>query len=356
MHICFLARGSFSHLPAFVDFFRRRGHRVSLIHLDPFPVEGAENHSAAVGAFDPIRGKWKFPLHFPRVLWHVWRLRPDILHAHYATSAGMLGALTGFRPLVVTCHGTDVVLGGEDLLRRPALRVAFARANVVHVVSNDLRDRALSMGAAPEKILVSNVGVPTDGLSGDRLFRDSGPLQILWTRKLEPVYDPVTLIEGLAIFKEKGSEFVCTIAAGGVLEGHLRALARRRGIEPHLRFLGGFEASQLRTLLMSADVYVTCAVSDGTSLSLLEAMAGGLFPVAADIPANREWVVPGDNGLLFPSGDARGLAEALAAACSMRSRWRRAAERNRDIVRARGDRDTNMSELERMYRRLATSR
>ena len=356
MHICFLARGSFSHLPAFVEFFRRRGHRVSLIRLDPFPMEDVENHSAAVGSFDPVRGKWKVPLHFPRVLWHVWRLRPDILHAHYATSAGLLGALTGFSPLVVTCHGSDVMLGGADPLRRLALRMAFARASVVHVVSDDLRGRALSMGAAPDRIFVSNVGVMADTLSGDRPFREAGPVHILWTRKLEPIYDPVTLIESLASFKERRREFVCTMAAGGVLEDQLRALVRRRDLESHVRFLGGFGQLQLRALLMSADVYVSCALSDGASLALLEAMAGGLFPVVVDIPANREWVVPGDNGLLFPPGDARGLAEALEEASRMRSCWRRVARHNGELVMLRGDRDKNLGELESVYRRLVRSR
>jgi glycosyltransferase involved in cell wall biosynthesis len=355
MHVCFLARGSFGHLAAFVEFFRRRGHRISLIHLDPRPMQGIQNHSAAVGTFDPVRGKWKLPLHLLRVVWHVWRVRPDVLHAHYATSAGLLGALSGFRPLVVTCHGSDVVLGEADPIRRAALRIALARASVVHVVSNDLRGRALALGAVPERVVVSSVGVTADALLADRPFREAGSVHILWTRRLEPIYDPVTLIEGLAVLEDRGREFTCTLAAGGGLENRLRAMVRRRNLQHRVRFLGGFERAQLRPLLVAADVYVTCAVSDGASLSLLEAMAGGLFPVATDIPANREWIVPGENGVLFAPGDALRLAEALDTACAMRLRWRRVAEHNREIVALRGDRDKNLGELEAVYRTLVPS-
>src|SRR5260221_2907597 len=134
MHVCYIARGSFAHLPAYVEFFTGRGHRVSVIHLDPHPVAGAENYSAAVGRFHPDRGKWKLPFHLPLILRHLRALRPDILHAHYATSAGLLAALTGFDPLVVSCHGTDVLYGATGILRRPALKIAFARAREVHVV------------------------------------------------------------------------------------------------------------------------------------------------------------------------------------------------------------------------------
>ncbi len=181
-------------------------------------------------------------------------------------------------------------------------------------------------------------------------------MEILWTRGLEPVYDPATLLRGLGVFKEGGREFRCTVAAGGVLEGRLRALARDLGIESRVRFLGGYEPGDLPEMLLDADVYVTCAVSDGASLSLLEGMAGGLFPVAADIPANREWITPGHNGLLFKPGDAHALADALESACRQRSRWREVALGNQKIVLARGDRDRNLGELENVYRRLVRSR
>jgi glycosyltransferase involved in cell wall biosynthesis len=352
MHICFLSRGSFPHLPAYVEFFRRRGHHVSLIHLDPHPLEGAENHSAAAGSFDPVRGKWKLPFHLPRVLWHVWRLQPDILHAHYATSAGFLGALTGFQPLVVTCHGSDVLLSGSDPFRRPALKLAFARARVVHVVSNHLRELAISMGADAGKIVVSNVGVVPQSLASPRATREREPVEILWTRRLEEIYDPMTLLRGLAIFAERGGDFRCTIAGGGSLLGDLRALAAGLGLADRVRFVGGFNAAELPALLRASDVYVTCAVSDGASLSLLEGMAGGLFPVVADIPANREWIIPGDNGLLFQAGNADGLAQALEVACRVRDRWPMVAERNRGLVNARGDRDRNLLQMEEIYKRL----
>lgn len=353
MHICFLSRGSFPHLPAYVEFFRRQGHHVSLIHLDPHPLEGAENHSAAAGYFDPVRGKWKLPFHLPRVLWHVWRLQPDILHAHYATSAGFLGALTGFQPLVVTCHGSDVLLGGSDPFRRPALKLAFARARIVHVVSQHLGELAVSMGADATKIVVSNVGVVPQSLELPRTFRARGTVEILWTRRLEEIYDPVTLLKGLALFKERFDDFRCTIAGGGTLLERMQALSAELGLSHHVRFAGGFKPVDLPDLLRASDVYVTCAVSDGASLSLLEGMAGGLFPVAADIPANREWIVQEENGLLFRAGDPAALARSLEVACRTRSRWSAAADRNRGLVRERGDRNLNLLQMEQIYQRLS---
>jgi glycosyltransferase involved in cell wall biosynthesis len=61
-------------------------------------------------------------------------------------------------------------------------------------------------------------------------------------------------------------------------------------------------------LLQAHDVYVSASLSDTTSVSLLEAMACGLFPIVTDIPANHEWITDGENGRVVPPGEATKLA------------------------------------------------
>ncbi|MFQ5877224.1 MAG: glycosyltransferase family 4 protein [Acidobacteriota bacterium] len=350
MHICYVCRGVFTHIPAYVRFFRGQGHRVSLIHIDRHPVEGAENRSASVGAFDPARGKWKLPLHLPRVAWHLSHLRPDIVHAHYATSAGILAALSGFGPLVVSCHGSDILLGGRDFWRRTAVRIALARARLVHVVSPQVREGVLAVGVPADRILVANVGVPTGRLMVPRPRARGGPVMILCTRHLEPIYDVATLLDALSLLRRRFGGFRCTVAGKGYLEAELRGKAHKLDLDSHVRFLGGYDPEDLPGLLADADVYVSPAHSDGTSLSLLEGMAGGLFPVVTDIPANREWITDGENGILFTPGDPKALARALETACREDELRRAVAGCNRDIVRARGDRDRNMGKIEQAYR------
>ena len=58
----------------------------------------------------------------------------------------------------------------------------------------------------------------------------------------------------------------------------------------------------------AADVYLSCAHSDGTSISMVEALASGLPVVVTDLPSNREWIAPGSNGWLGRLGDAASFA------------------------------------------------
>ena len=63
--------------------------------------------------------------------------------------------------------------------------------------------------------------------------------------------------------------------------------------------------------LPGADIYVSTSLYDGTSVSLLEAMGSGAFPVVTDIPANREWITNGENGFLVPVDEEKYLANRI---------------------------------------------
>jgi glycosyltransferase involved in cell wall biosynthesis len=63
----------------------------------------------------------------------------------------------------------------------------------------------------------------------------------------------------------------------------------------------------------AADLYVSPSHSDGSSISLLEALACGRPVLASDIPSNREWVTAAANGQLFRDGSVTDLAAKLSA-------------------------------------------
>ena len=61
--------------------------------------------------------------------------------------------------------------------------------------------------------------------------------------------------------------------------------------------------------LGQADIYVSTSLHDGTSVSLLEAMGSGAFPIVTDIPSNREWIHHGQNGFLVPVNEEKIFSE-----------------------------------------------
>ena len=106
------------------------------------------------------------------------------------------------------------------------------------------------------------------------------------------------------------------------------ALKRRRyarsssegGVEERVHFPGQVSQTDLPRYYRSADLYLSASHCDGTSISLLEALACGRPALVSDIPGNREWITPGVEGWLFPDGDETALAEAIEQAAS--NPWR----------------------------------
>ena len=162
-----------------------------------------------------------------------------------------------------------------------------------------------------------------------------------------------TVLEAAAILKSKGSSLRFHLAGSGRLAGDLKRRAEELELQETVEFLGWIEPQEMPATLHRAAIYITMAGSDGASLSLMEAMACGLFPVAADIPANREWISQGVNGCLVPLNRPDLLAECLQGAWRNDTLRLKASEVNRRGIESIGDFSSNMQKIEAAFASLS---
>lgn len=355
MRICFISTGNFAHIGPYLDYFLDAGHDVRFVALSPSPPRRVPVYDVSLGgAYSNTRGKWKYPLSMLRARAVVRRLAPDVVHTHYATSGGLAGLVCGFRPTVVTAHGTDLALGARSRVWRPLLKAVFDQAACVNAVSEELEALAVGLGVSPEKVSVLTLGVDTARFAfrAPRPLEPGGELRLLCTRHLRPVSDHATLLRAAALARDAGLRFRLTLAGEGPLRDALRRQAGGLGLESRVDFLGAVAPAAMPALLSRHDVYLSPTLRDGTSLSLLEAMSVGLLPVVSRIPANTAWIEPEAGGLLHEPGDAAGLAACLQR-LARRPGWAALAALNRRRVEERGDRLSSMRRLEGLYRELA---
>jgi glycosyltransferase involved in cell wall biosynthesis len=131
----------------------------------------------------------------------------------------------------------------------------------------------------------------------------------------------------------------------------LRQIFARGGVEEQVTFLGQVGYAGLPRIYHMADLYVSASHSDGSSISLLEALACGCPALVSDIPGNREWVTPGENGWHFPDGDAAALGTAILRAVEQRDRLPAMGQAARRIAESRADWDENFPRLLDSYRK-----
>lgn len=118
---------------------------------------------------------------------------------------------------------------------------------------------------------------------------------------------------------------------------------------PTVRFIGRIPHEKMPSLLAQADIYVSTSLHDGASVSLLEAMGSGAFPVVTDIPSNREWISDGDNGFLVPKEDENLLAKKIVEAIRNHRLLGEASTKNQEIVEQRAYWRENLKKITELY-------
>jgi glycosyltransferase involved in cell wall biosynthesis len=346
MKIATLSNAAALHTRRWVEYFRERGHDVRLWSLEVGPSELGAARLASI----PAPGFIRYPLATPAALRALEAFRPDVVDAHFVPNYGLIGALTGVRPLVVSAWGSDLLLNvAADPIRAARARYVLERADAVIADSDNLAAAARALGGG-ERVHAIPWGIDP------RRFRPRGarePGLILSTRMHEAVYDLPTILEGVRPVLERRPNARLAIAGSGALTESLRRRAARDLPHGRVEFVGLLDPESLAAWLARAEVYVSASRSDSTSLSLLEAMAAGAIPVVTDLDGNREWVADGDGARLFPIGDAPALTQALDRALDDPAWGERARARNRAVIETRGDRAVNMARVEALFASLA---
>ena len=359
MRICFISLGTFNHVGPYLDYFRDAGHEVHFVSMSPGPDRGVPTYNVGLGkTYSESEGKWKYPISMLRARRLIKKIKPEVVHAHYVTSCGLTALVCGFHPTVVTAHGSDLTVGMKSRIWRPLLRRIFEFSDCVNTVSPDLADMVESLGIEPNKIRTLTLGIDTErfALSQRPQFEKSRPLRLICTRRLESVFDHHTIIDALAALKEKRIKFEMTFAGCGSLLDELTKHVNDIGLNDCVKFAGKLKNGDLPELLSRQDVYLSASLWDGASLSLLEAMATGLFPIVSGIKANSTWLEHGADGLLHKVGESNDLAECIVNFCDNPQMAADAVERNREKVVESADRTKNMKRLKDIYEELIAKR
>jgi glycosyltransferase involved in cell wall biosynthesis len=249
--------------------------------------------------------------------------RPDVVYAHFLVPSGLIAALVGRAPLVVTAHGRDVRNIGELPGVAAATRLVVRRAATVVCVSEYLR-RELEM-RVPDA--VGRTEVVSSGVDLERFAPTPAPgggPHFLCVGALTERKNVVRLADAFARLDGSAS---LTFAGDGPLRADLEGRDR-------VRLLGRVAHDEVPALLAGAHVLCQPSLLEPLGQALLEGMAAGRPVVATRIGGPPEFVPPGAGVLVDPL-DVGALVRALrsAAALPVPNETARAAAAEHDVRR-----------------------
>lgn len=287
-------------------------------------------------------------------------LKPDIVHAMRLPFEGFIAGEAVRRvPLVLSVWGNDFTLFASESRRLATLtHLALQRADGLHCDCNRDLNLALAQGFHPRnpwRVLPGSGGVqdfffnvaPDRELLKKFCIPEDAPL-IINPRGFRTYVHHESFFKAVPIVLRRvpNAFFVAT----GMLNNLIaKRWIRRMDIADAIRLLPILTREQLASLFAAAQVSVSPSSHDGTSNSLLEAMAGGCFPVAGDLESVREWIADGENGFLCKPNDPDQLAECIVSALLDPNLRGRAAEINRTLVRERAHYPRVMENAEHFY-------
>ncbi len=341
------------HLRRFAAYFAGRGYDVLALSLEA--GDGFPTPFRRVRVTEALPDALRYPLAALAIRRIARAFRPHVVSAHFVPNYGMIAALVVRQPWVMSTWGSDVMTDpAKSAFHRWRVGFVLRRAAWVTSDADVLTERIRGFGVPAGRILTFPYGIDVGAFHPAGAGVARGP-RIVTNRKLESVYSVETVIDAFAGVREALPDATLTVAGDGSERAALQTRAERSPAAGAITFVGAVDHAHMPALLSAHDVYVSASRSDTTSVSLLEAMACGLFPVVTDIPANREWLADGESGRLFPPGEATRLAVAVIDSwrdAELRARARRI---NLGVVETRARWEDTMRPVGELFDRMAAA-
>jgi L-malate glycosyltransferase len=290
-------------------------------------------------------------------------LKPDLIHAGPIQNCAFIVALSGFRPILMMSWGYDLVMDADkSAWMRWVTRYTLKRSTFFTSDANVSRNKAVEFGMNAEKTVIFPWGtdiehfVPKKEERGKRAA-SSNPksITLFCSRTWEAIYGVDVLVKAFVKVANLNPEVNLILLGGGSQGAKIRQILMNGGVMERVHFGGHVPQADLPRWYHMADIYISPSHVDGSSVTLMEALASGLPCLVSDIAGNKEWIEDGVNGWLFRDRNVDDLAEKILNAIKNRKSFKKIGEAARRTAEQKADWKKNFGKLLEVYNVIARS-
>ncbi|MEF9951729.1 MAG: glycosyltransferase [Clostridium sp.] len=314
MRICYLADASSAHTKKWCKYFSSLGYDIHVISLNPGEIENVAVHSLGIDsskvAYGGVLSKVSYVSRVLTIRKLVKEINPDILHAHYASSYGLLGSLCNFHPYVLSVWGSDIYSfpKGSSIKRR-VLEHNLKSADYLMSTSKDMaRETKLYTN---KDIMITPFGVDTNIFRPVNVDRNIENIVIGTIKTLEPHYGIDYLVRAFHKLSLERDNILLKIAGKGSQEEDLKNLVKSLKIEDKVEFLGFLSLDQIPVEFSKMDIAVIPSIHESFGVSSIEAQATGTPVVVTDAGGLPETIKDKVTGILVKKENVNSLYEGI---------------------------------------------
>jgi L-malate glycosyltransferase len=241
--------------------------------------------------------------------------KPDILHAHYATSYGLIGALSGFSPFVLSVWGSDVYsFPTRSKFHKKVFQYNLGKADLLMSTSHIMKTEVQKYTS--KEVLVTPFGVNTSDFSNEaNPKKEPGIIYIGTIKPIEEKYGIIYIIEAAQIIiqKDKTKKYKFLLIGPGNDLDHYKKIVAEKGLASSIEITGRIPFSEINAYHNLLDVFLNVSIDDSESFGVaaVEAMACEKPVIVTDVGGLMEVVNHGEFGIVIPKKDPGALASAI---------------------------------------------
>jgi len=361
MKILILSDPSSSHTIKWVNSLHRKGIEVFLFGLSKYDpsqydedirIESLQTPDSIKAKLDGNFLKSIYLAAFPKLKKIIKDFKPDILHAHYAASYGLIGALTGFHPFILSVWGIDILtFPNNSILHKKMIEYSLKKADKVLATSYYLGKETNKY--TNKEILITPFGIDTEQFSPkivDTIFKDDD-IVIGAVKSMERKYGIEYLIKSFSILKKKypDKKLKLLLVGGGSLEDKFKQMISELEITNSSIITGQVPFNKVADYhnQLSIAVYVSKVESFG--VSILESSACEKPVVVSDVGGLPEVVENDVTGFIIKANDIEETTDAIGKLIQDRELREKLGVAGRVRVKDKFDWQKNVNDMINFY-------
>ncbi len=325
MKVLLLADPASSHVVKWANGLLEKGLEISIFGLSSYD-QAQYKAGIKIDIFTiPQFIKWQtdgsllktaYFLALPRLKKKIRNLKPDIIHAHSASSYGLLGALSGFHPFVTSVWGSDVY-------NFPQKSIFFKKVLVYNLKKSDmLFSTSKIMAEETKKYTNKNIHVVPFGINSEKFkpkktesHFDENDIVIGTIKSIEKKYGTEYLVRAFKKVKENHPDIPLKllIVGRGSMTDYIKLLVKNLGIESDVKITGLVSYDKIPDYHRMLDIYIAVSTEDSESfgVAILEASACETPVIVSNVGGLPEVVDNNITGFVIPHSNVELLVEKI---------------------------------------------